>query len=84
MTTGEWIDVSVTLRIGMVQWPDNPPVSIERTQDIGLGDVVNVSKISMGAHTATHMDALLHFFQQGKGIHTMPLSFGMGQARVGI
>ena len=28
------------------------------------------------------MDAPLHFFQKGKGIHTMPLSVGMGLARV--
>lgn len=80
--THEWIDISVPLRTGMVHWPDNPPVLIERTQDIELGDVANVSNISMGAHTGTHMDAPLHFFQHGKGIHAMPLSVGMGQARV--
>jgi len=66
----------------MVHWPDNPPVLIERTLNIELGDVANVSKLSMGAHTGTHMDAPLHFFQKGKGIHTMPLSVAMGQARV--
>lgn len=82
MKTEDWIDVSVPLRTGMVHWPDNPPVSIERMLDIELGDVANVSKLSMGAHTGTHMDAPLHFFQKGKGIHTMPLSVGMGQARV--
>ena len=82
MMTHEWIDVSVPLRNGMVHWPDNPPVLIERTLNIELGDVANVSKLSMGAHTGTHMDAPLHFFQKGKGIHTMPLSVAMGQARV--
>jgi arylformamidase len=82
MMTDEWIDVSVPLRTGMVHWPDNPPVLIERTLDIGLGDVANVSKLSVGAHTETHMDAPLNFFHKGKGIHTMPLSVGMGQARV--
>jgi arylformamidase len=82
MMTDDWIDVSVPLRTGMVHWPGNPPVVIERTQDIGLGDVANVSKLSMGAHTGTHMDAPLHFIHKGKGIHTMPLSVGIGQARV--
>ena len=82
MMTHEWIDVSVPLRNGMVHWPDNPPVLIERTLNIELGDVANVSKLSMGAHTGTHMDAPLHFFQKGKGIHTMPLSVCMGLARV--
>lgn len=78
MMTEDWIDVSVPLRTGMVHWPDNPPVTIERTLDIERGDVANVSRLSMG----THMDAPLHFFQKGKSIHTMPLSVGMGQARV--
>jgi arylformamidase len=82
MITPEWIDISVALRNGMVHWPDNPPILIERTLDIELGDVANVSKLSMGAHTGTHIDAPLHFFQKGRGIHTMPLSVGMGQARV--
>jgi arylformamidase len=82
MMTDQWIDISVPLRTGMVHWPDNPPVLIERTLDIESGDVANVSKLSMGAHTGTHMDAPLHFFQKGKGIHTMPLSVGMGLARV--
>jgi arylformamidase len=79
---GDWIDVSVPLRTGMVHWPDNPPVSIERMQDIERGDVANVSKLSMGAHTGTHMDAPVHFFRAGKGIDTMPLNAAIGQARV--
>ena len=82
MTTEGWIDVSVPLRSGMVHWPDNPPVSIERMLDIERGDVANVSKLSMGAHTGTHMDAPLHFFRTGKGLDTMPLTATIGRARV--
>jgi arylformamidase len=82
MTTEGWIDVSVPLRSGMVHWPDNPPVSIERMLDIGRGDVANVSKLSMGAHIGTHMDAPLHFFRTGKGLDTMPLTATIGRARV--
>ena len=82
MTTEGWIDVSVPLRSGMVHWPDNPPVSIERMLDIERGDVANVSKLSLGAHTGTHMDAPLHFFRTGKGLDTMPLTATIGRARV--
>jgi arylformamidase len=82
MTTDDWIDVSVPLRTGMVHWPDNPPVSIERMLNIEHGDLANVSKLSMGAHTGTHMDAPLHFFRTGKGIDTMPLTATIGRARV--
>ncbi|GAC1374094.1 MAG: cyclase family protein [Ktedonobacteraceae bacterium] len=82
MMIENWIDVSVPLRTGMVHWPDNPPVSIERMMDIERGDVANVSKLSLGAHTGTHMDAPVHFFRTGKGIDTMPLSATIGRARV--
>ncbi|HLH63328.1 MAG TPA: cyclase family protein [Ktedonobacteraceae bacterium] len=79
---GDWIDVSVPLHSGMVHWPDNPPVSIERVLDMSRGDAANVSKLSMGAHTGTHMDAPVHFFPDGKGIDTMPITAVIGQARV--
>ena len=82
MMIADWIDVSVPLRTDMVHWPDNPPVSIERMLDIEHGDLANVSKLSMGAHTGTHMDAPLHFFRTGKGIDTMPLMATIGRARV--
>jgi arylformamidase len=79
---GGWIDVSVTLRDGMVHWPDNPPVSITRQLDISKGDAANVSMLSMGSHTGTHMDAPLHFVPEGKGLDEMDLEATMGPARV--
>jgi arylformamidase len=78
----EWIDISVPLRTGMVHWPDNPPVRIERALDIERGDGANVSTLSMGSHTGTHMDAPVHFLQAGKGIDKLPMSVAIGRARV--
>jgi arylformamidase len=82
MAANGWIDVSVPLRSGMVHWPDNPPVQIERTLSIEYGDVANVSKISMGAHTGTHMDGPIHFVREGQGLDEMPLTATIGRARV--
>jgi arylformamidase len=79
---GEWIDVSVPLHTGMVHWPDNPPVEIERTLSIERGHAANVSKLSLGAHTGTHMDAPVHFLDDGPGIDVVPLAAGIGRARV--
>jgi arylformamidase len=81
-TKGGWIDVSVPLRSGMVHWPDNPPVRIEKLLDIEHGDTANVSKISMGSHTGTHMDGPLHFVREGKGLDEMPLTATIGLTRV--
>jgi arylformamidase len=77
-----WIDVSVPLHDGMVHWPDNPPVSIERALSMDRGDLCNVSKMSLGVHTGTHMDAPVHWIPGGKGIDEMPLDAVIGPARV--
>jgi arylformamidase len=77
-----WRDVSVPLRTGIVHWPDNPPVSIERMLDISRGDNANVSALSMGSHTGTHMDAPVHFLNDGIGLDRMDLDATLGAARV--
>ena len=77
-----WIDVSVTVRDGMPHWPDNPPVVLERMQEIDHGDLANVSRLAMGVHTATHMDAPVHFIPGGAGTDEIPLSATVGKVRV--
>src|SRR5688500_19030031 len=77
-----WIDVSVPIYTGMVHWPDNPPVEVKRIRDMDRGSVCNVSTLSMGSHTGTHMDAPLHFVRNGKALDRMPLLATVGPARV--
>ena len=55
--TAAWIDISVPIYSGMVSWPDDPAVHIERVHDLSRGDAANVSRLELGAHTGTHMDA---------------------------
>lgn len=78
----EWIDVSVSLHSGMVHWPDNPSVKIERILDMRNGDACNVSTMTMGTHTGTHMDAPIHFVSGGKSIDEMPPDAAVGRARI--
>lgn len=78
----DWIDVSVPLHSGMVHWPDNPPVMIERILDLERGDVCTVSKMSLGLHTGTHVDAPRHFLREGQGVDRAPLGALIGPARV--
>jgi arylformamidase len=79
---GGWIDVSVPVRDGMVHWPGDPPVNVERVKAIGPGSEANLTKIDMSAHTGTHMDAPLHFFAGDPGIEALPLEIAIGPARV--
>lgn len=80
--TTSWIDISVPIFSGMVHWPGDPAVLIERATDMSRGDVANVSKLEMGAHTGTHMDAPRHFLANGAGLDEMPLDATIGPARV--
>jgi arylformamidase len=77
-----FIDVSVSIRDGMPHWPDNPPIQVERVLDLEHGDAANVSKISLGVHTGTHMDAPSHFLRGTAGIDEMPFDATIGRARV--
>jgi arylformamidase len=38
-----WIDVSVTLRTGMVTWPGDPPARISHALEMERGDLCTVS-----------------------------------------
>ena len=77
-----WLDVSVTVRSGLPVWPGNPSVDLSSVQSFPQGDEVTISKLSLGAHTGTHMDAPLHFIQAGKTVDDVPLEIGLGHARV--
>src|SRR5262245_23548495 len=77
-----WIDVSVPIRNGMVHWPDNPPIVVEKTMDMAHGHAANVSKVAFGVHTGTHMDAPCHFKPGAASIDQLPFDAGVGLARV--
>jgi len=78
----DWIDVSVPVHNGMVHWPGDPPYHIERLHDQSNGAVCTVSKIRLGVHTGTHMDAPLHFIHGGATVDQVPLDAVIGPARV--
>ena len=78
----DWIDISVPVRNGMVHWPGDPPFHIERATDQEKGDVATVSRMELGVHTGTHMDAPLHFIRHARSIDTLPLDATVGPARV--
>ena len=77
-----WIDISVPLYDGMVCWPGDPPVRIERVTDVERGDSHTLSQLTMGSHSGTHIDAPVHFLKGKPGIDAMPLETVIGRARV--
>ena len=76
------IDVSVLLRPGIPTYPGNYPFEFEPVKRIAKGDSANVSKILMGTHSGTHVDAPKHFLDDKPGVDAMPLDLLIGRARV--
>ena len=73
-------DVSVSVRTGGIIYPGNPEITIEAQQAIAKGAGANVSRISFGSHTGTHVDASKHFFDDGQTVDAIPLEKLTGRA----
>jgi arylformamidase len=82
MNAKEIIDISVPLYTGMMVYPGNPEVEVSRVQDIDCGGSSNVSKITLGSHTGTHIDAPSHCVASGASIDMLPLSAFFGPCKV--
>jgi arylformamidase len=75
-------DVSIPIHPGMVIYRGNPGVEIELDSAIADGAGANVSKLTMGVHTGTHIDGPRHFFDDGAGADSLPLEAMLGRATV--
>jgi arylformamidase len=75
-------DVSVPISESMPVWPGDPPVQIERVASIARGDELNLSHLSLGSHTGTHVDAPFHFIEQGLTVDRLPPEILVGPAFV--
>ena len=76
--------IDVTLPIGprLLVWPGDPPVTVEPRKQIARGDGSNVSEVSMGTHTGTHVDPPVHFVPGTHGIDQVALEVLLGPAVV--
>jgi arylformamidase len=75
-----WIDVSVPLRPGIAIFEGDPTFHLERAFSIAGGAVCNVSRLDMGVHTGTHLDAPIHFIDGAPASESIPLEAGIGRA----
>lgn len=78
----KWIDISLPIHPEMAIWPGNPGVELEASQCLHEGDVCNVSKLTVGTHTGTHVDAIKHFIENADDIASAPIDRFIGPARV--
>jgi arylformamidase len=75
------IDISIPINNNTVVYPKNAPVEIEKFATLPA-DSSNLSKITTGSHTATHVDAPLHVRENGAPLDAIPLENYIGPAKV--
>ncbi len=75
-------DISMPIRSGGLVYPGNPPIEISSQQAISRGAGANVSAVSLGSHTATHVDAPKHFIDDGETVDALSLEKLVGRARL--
>ncbi|MCA1556601.1 MAG: cyclase family protein, partial [Acidobacteria bacterium] len=63
-------------------YPGDPAIEIVSWAALERGDAANVTHLSMGAHTATHVDAPAHFIEHAPQVSALPLDVLIGEARV--
>ncbi len=75
-------DVSVPLRAGMPTFAGEPDPRLDYLKQIARGDSANVTALSLGSHTGTHVDAPHHFLDGRSTVEAMSLEALVGPARV--
>ena len=75
-------DISLPIEDGGLVYPGNPPIAITAQQAVARGAGANVSALALGSHTATHVDAAKHFFDDGQTVDALPLERMIGPAVV--
>jgi len=76
-------DVTVPFSKDMVVYPGDPSIRIERKSTINEKESkYNLSRLSFGSHTGTHVDAPFHFIEDGITVDKLPLELLIGRVRV--
>lgn len=75
------IDISQEV-LSCETYEGDPTPSAERINDMKRGELYNLSAFSMCAHNGTHIDAPLHFFEDGRSVDKIPLEYFVGECFV--
>ena len=75
-------DISLPVSEALIVWPGDPAIHITQPHHLDKGDKATVSRLDIGAHTGTHVDAPCHFIRGGAGIDSLDLNILVGPALV--
>jgi len=69
----QFLDISVAIGDDLPTWPGDPRPQLHQEQSIAAGNAANVTRLEMGIHTGTHIDAPRHFLADGAPVDDIPL-----------
>ena len=75
-------DVSVPVSEATPTYPSDPAIEIKQWLGFANGDHANVSLISFGLHSGTHVDAPAHFIEGGAKVDSLSMDSLLGEAEV--
>ena len=75
-------DITVEISESTLVWEGDPGVKVRQVLSINKGAAYNLSRLYLGVHNGSHVDAPLHFLEHGKSIDQFPLSAMVGPVQV--
>jgi arylformamidase len=75
-------DVSLVMRAGMPTWPGEDGPKATPLRRIAKGDTANVSIVTFGNHTGTHVDPPVHFIEGAGTVDLLPVDALVGRCSV--
>lgn len=78
----KYYDISLEISTDMIIYPGDFGVEIKEKARISDGDKCNLSIITLGSHTGTHIDAPKHFLDNGLTVNELRLDYFIGKAKV--
>ena len=79
---GTIIDISRNLAPDTAVWPGDTPFNLRKIMDRERGDSVNLTTLTISAHTGSHVDAPYHFTDDGLTMEEVDLRPYWGPAQV--
>lgn len=76
-----FIDITTPLSPKTPTWRNEQPFTLEKVKTIKQ-DGANVTRIIIGSHAGTHIDAPKHFIEGGESVENIPLDALIGPCRV--
>ncbi|MDR1054884.1 MAG: cyclase family protein [Prevotellaceae bacterium] len=75
-------DISLPLTVNTKVFPGDMPLQYNFVQHIEAGDKLNLSEFLATTHIGTHVDAPLHYLEQGKAIGELDLDIFIGTCQL--